>query len=320
MDGSNHSKYVVGSCELAHRRDGMDVQNLVDADGSLKFDILDAILEKSLIENLKVNMLETPILFTENAIHNKDQRMKLTEYMFEKYKIPALFLVKDPVLSAFSCGRSSALILDIGHRSAIATPVNDGYALLKCSIKHDIGGALLTQDLANFLQKKGTQIKPRYTFKKKFINTDGQELMQLIDLSSQVKDTHPNYTNWSQLEIVREMKEDFLSVSEPEPLQMKLSDNARIASYELPDGTNLQLSAYERQHIAEKLFLNNGGDMPEGSISGFSGVHQMIVESISKSDIDIRRDLFQNIILSGGTCNFTGFQKRMEKQLPEVSP
>jgi len=72
MDGSNHSKYVVGSCELAHRRDGMDVQNLVDADGSLKFDILDAILEKSLIENLKVNMLETPILFTENAIHNKD--------------------------------------------------------------------------------------------------------------------------------------------------------------------------------------------------------------------------------------------------------
>ena len=116
------------------------------------------------------------------------------------------------------------------------------------------------------------------------------------------------------------MKEDFLSVSEPEPLQMKLSDNARIASYELPDGTNLQLSAYERQHIAEKLFLNNGGDLPEGSISGFSGVHQMIVESISKSDIDIRRDLFQNIILSGGTCNFTGFQKRMEKQLPEVSP
>jgi len=41
--------------------------------------------------------------------------MKLTEHMFEKYKIPALFLVKDPVLNAFSCGRSSALILDSGH-------------------------------------------------------------------------------------------------------------------------------------------------------------------------------------------------------------
>ena len=91
-------------------------------------------------DNLNVNVLDTPILFTENAIHNKEYRMKLTEHMFEKYKIPALFMVKDPVLSAFSCGRSSALILDVGHRSTIATPVNDGYALLKCIIKHDIGG------------------------------------------------------------------------------------------------------------------------------------------------------------------------------------
>ena len=55
-------------------------------------------------------------MFTEPAIHNKDLRMKLTEHMFEKYKIPALFLVKDPVLTAFSCGKSSALILDSGHK------------------------------------------------------------------------------------------------------------------------------------------------------------------------------------------------------------
>lgn len=93
-------------------------------------------------------------MFTENAIHRKDYRMKLTEFMFEKYKIPALFLVKDPVLTSFSCGRSSALILDCGHKSSIATPVNDGYALLKCIVKHDIGGEQLTRDLYNFIVHK----------------------------------------------------------------------------------------------------------------------------------------------------------------------
>ena len=31
------------------------------------------------------HLTDTPILFTENAIHNKEFRMKLTEYMFEKY-------------------------------------------------------------------------------------------------------------------------------------------------------------------------------------------------------------------------------------------
>jgi len=71
----------------------------------LRFDYLESIIEKSLVETLNVNILDTPILFSENAIHNKERRMKLTEQMFEKYKIPALFLVKDPVLTSFSCGR-----------------------------------------------------------------------------------------------------------------------------------------------------------------------------------------------------------------------
>ena len=46
----------------------------------------------------------------------------------------------------------------------------------------------------------------------------------------------------------------------------------------------------------------------------------MIDESISKSDIDIRRDLYQNIILSGGTTMTKGFSDRVQKQLPEISP
>lgn len=120
----------------------------------MEFELLDEIINESLINNLKVNIQETPLLFTEPAIHNKDLRMKLTEYMFEKYKIPALFLVKDPVLTAFSCGKSSALVLDSGHKQTVATPVNDGYALLKCIIKHDIGGEMITKDLFKAISEK----------------------------------------------------------------------------------------------------------------------------------------------------------------------
>ena len=136
--------------------------------------------------------------------------------MFEKYKIPALFLVKDPVLCSFSYGKSSALILDVGHKSTIATPVSDGYALLKCIIKHDIGGQSLTQDLHDVVTKtKGIGIKPRWSFKKKFVNTEGQELMQLQEIDQDLlKNTTKNFSFWSQMEIIREMKEDFLTVSD----------------------------------------------------------------------------------------------------------
>jgi len=151
---SEKSNVIVGSCRIAHRRDNMEIKSIFDENGVLQFELLDEIINESLIKNLKVNIQETPLLFTEPAIHNKDLRMKLTEYMFEKYKIPALFLVKDPVLTAFSCGKSSALILDSGHKQTVATPVNDGYALLKCIIKHDIGGEMITKDLFKAITEK----------------------------------------------------------------------------------------------------------------------------------------------------------------------
>ena len=51
----------------------------------VNFDYLEDILNKTLIDNLMVNPKETPLLFTELPIHNKDCRLKLTEFMFEKY-------------------------------------------------------------------------------------------------------------------------------------------------------------------------------------------------------------------------------------------
>jgi actin-related protein len=49
------------------------------------FEALEALLNKSLIDNLMVNPKETPLIFTEQPLHNKEQRLKLTEYLFEKY-------------------------------------------------------------------------------------------------------------------------------------------------------------------------------------------------------------------------------------------
>jgi len=95
----------------------------------MNFDYLEKILEHSLVENLKVPVKDTPLLFTENAVHNKELRRKLTEYMFESQEIPALFICKDAVLASFACGRSTSLVLDSGMDRTTATPVNDGYAL-----------------------------------------------------------------------------------------------------------------------------------------------------------------------------------------------
>lgn len=51
----------------------------------VNFDYLEDILRKTLIDQLQINPKETPLLFTESAIHNKETRLKLTEFMFEKF-------------------------------------------------------------------------------------------------------------------------------------------------------------------------------------------------------------------------------------------
>lgn len=46
----------------------------------------------------------------------------------------------------------------------------------------------------------------------------------------------------------------------------------------------------------------------------------MVTESIGKTDIDIRRDLFANIVISGGSAMFKNLSDRLGKQIPDIAP
>ena len=46
----------------------------------------------------------------------------------------------------------------------------------------------------------------------------------------------------------------------------------------------------------------------------------MIADAITKSDTDIRKELFANIVVSGGNTLCNGLVERLQRQLPEVSP
>ena len=39
-----------------------------------------------------------------------------------------------------------------------------------------------------------------------------------------------------------------------------------------------------------------------------------------KCDVDIRKDLYGNIVLSGGTTMFDGIAERMEKEIKALAP
>ena len=127
--------------------------------------------------------------------------------------MPAIFIGKAPVLASFSCGRSTAIIVDSGFKTTVASPVHDGYALQKCIIKHDFGGQTITTDLLNLIEReKKIEVLPRFAFKKRFVNLNGAESfeVQTVDTSR----VHPSYMQWAKEEIMRDLKEEMLYVSE----------------------------------------------------------------------------------------------------------
>jgi hypothetical protein len=84
-------------------------------------------------------------------------------------------------------------------------------------------------------------------------------------------------------------------------------------SYELPDGQVITVGN-ERFRCAEVLF--------SPSFLGLEsyGIHEMIFNSIYKCDPSIRRDMYNNIVLAGGSSLFPGIAERLQKELTALAP
>jgi actin len=84
-------------------------------------------------------------------------------------------------------------------------------------------------------------------------------------------------------------------------------------SYELADGQKITVGT-ERFRCPEVLFTPSltGVEAP--------GIHETIFYSIMKCDIDIRKDLYNHIVLSGGSTLFSGMAERLQKEIIALAP
>ena len=103
-----------------------------------------------------------PILLTEPAWNTKAKREKTTEIMFEKFNVPAYYLAKSAMLSAFANGRASALVLDSGAGQTSAVPVYDGYVMTQAVTRSPLAGDFLNMESKRVIQDLGIEIVPSY--------------------------------------------------------------------------------------------------------------------------------------------------------------
>ena len=266
--------------EAIKRRDLFDVAFPIKRGIVEDWENMEKIWHYAFYDELKVSPEEHPILLTEPPLNPRKNREKIIQIMFETFSVPASYVALQPLLTLYAAGRTTGLVVDSGEGVTSVVPICEGVSLAHAMIRLHLSGCDLTEYLLRLMTERGYYLETP-----------------------------------SERELAPDIKENLCYLPLEFESEMASSDtNPEIEkTYTMPDGRQITLGN-ERFRCPEALYQPSLVGMP------YPGLHRSVLNAINKCDMAIRRDLYSNIVLSGGTTLIPGFVERLEHELHGVAP
>lgn len=231
-------------------------------------------------EQLAVKAEDQGALLTEAPRNPKKNRERMIQIFFENFNVPTFYVAIQAILSLYSSGRVTGCVVDSGDGVTHTVPVYEGYSLPHAVKRNDFAG----RDLTKYMQ----------------------ELL---------RETGHAFVSSAEQEIVRDIKEKLCYVALDFEKEMKeFEESNKDEKFELPDGSSITVGN-QMFRCPEAFFdpqTHIGREIP--------GMHELANQSIQSCDIDVRRELYENMVMSGGSTMYQGIPDRLEKEMIALAP
>jgi actin-related protein 3 len=249
------------------------------------WDEMERYWQRSIYSLMHVEPQEHVFLLTEPPMNPPENREQMAEIMFETFDVAGLYIGVQAVLALFGCKQGSTLtgtVIDSGDGVTHIIPIAHGYVISSC-IKHiPIAGRDITKYIVKSLRDRREQIPPE----------------DLMDASREIKEQF--------CYVCRNMDSEVKHYNDPGSEKFRLYEGKGKTT-----GTPLRIQVGTERFLGPEVFFSPGKltkdwDRP---------LDECVDSTIQSCPIDLRRDLYSNIVLSGGTTLFKNFHKRLGDEL-----
>ncbi|KAJ1608138.1 actin [Cryptosporidium canis] len=244
-----------------------------------------SLVRKLYTEYLMSNPKDYPVVLLERPFFPRELSTYITKILLENYQVPGVKRISEPIVSLYTTGLSTGIVVDIGASETIICPVYQGHPIeynvkiVQCGfddLKRRFRGDLLAQ----YKEKPGEDI----------VKEISSELMDDIIFQSGV--------------VSCEMSENKDTLNVSDFVYENLIVNGKYI--------NLVVDKKTRTEPFEIFF---GDKMSNTSQVIHHVVLDGIIQVLKESNVEVRKELSQNILMCGGLSCVPGFENRVYSEL-----